>query len=336
MQDKIDFVIPWVDGNDALWLQERDAAALKQARPVEINRAEYRNWDLLRYWFRGVEKFAPWVNKVHFVTWGHLPDWLNTDHPKLNIVTHSDYIPSQYLPTFSSHTIDLNLHRIRGLEEKFVYFNDDMFLTAPTTPSCFFRGDLPAATAVLTPWRIVKNDWFVAPGNNVAIINDHFSAHDVVLNNFSKWFNPRYGKYLLVSLAMLPYPCFYGFFEFHLPNSFLKSTFEEVWEKEEAILDATSGSPFRTTSDVNQWLIENWQFCKGAFSPRSPRFGKAFYLGDYSEQDLEELCSCIQASKYKVVCVNDGPLTQNKFLHAREAIDRAFNCILPDKCSYER
>ena len=27
--------------------------------------------DNLKYWFRGVEKFAPWVNKIYFITYGH-------------------------------------------------------------------------------------------------------------------------------------------------------------------------------------------------------------------------------------------------------------------------
>ena len=47
-----------------------------------VNR--YRDWNNLRYWFRGVEKFAPWVRKIHFVTWGHIPDWLDTTNPKIN------------------------------------------------------------------------------------------------------------------------------------------------------------------------------------------------------------------------------------------------------------
>ena len=81
-----------------------------------------------RWWFRAVEKFAPWVNKIHFVTYGHLPKWLNIDNPKLNIAKHSDFIPQKYLPTFSSFPIEVNLHRIKGLAERFVYFNDDMFL----------------------------------------------------------------------------------------------------------------------------------------------------------------------------------------------------------------
>ncbi|WP_331836427.1 hypothetical protein [Erysipelothrix piscisicarius] len=72
-----------------------------------------------------------WVNNVYLITYGHLPDFLNVDHPKLKIINHTDYIPSDYLPTFSSHTIELNMHRIEGLSEHFVYFNDDMFLNQP-------------------------------------------------------------------------------------------------------------------------------------------------------------------------------------------------------------
>ena len=51
----------------------------------------FRDWDNMQYWFRAVEKFAPWVNKIHFVTYGHLPKWLNINNPKLNIAKHSDF-----------------------------------------------------------------------------------------------------------------------------------------------------------------------------------------------------------------------------------------------------
>ena len=55
----------------------------------------YRDWDNLQFWFRGVEKFAPWVNKIHFVTYGHLPKWLNVNNKKLNIVNHKDFMPER-------------------------------------------------------------------------------------------------------------------------------------------------------------------------------------------------------------------------------------------------
>ena len=123
MTQDIDLVIPWVDGNDVEWKKEKDKCL--EAGDGRVNR--YRDWDNLRYVFRGIEKYMPWIRKIHFVTWGHLPEWLNVEHPKLNIVKHQDYIPEKYLPTFSSHTIEMNLHRIKGLAEQFIYTNDDIF-----------------------------------------------------------------------------------------------------------------------------------------------------------------------------------------------------------------
>ena len=150
----IDFVIIWVDGNDPEWQAEKAKYAPPSDSDDRIER--YRDWGLLPYWFRGVEKFAPWVNKIHFVTWGHIPKWLNTEHPKLNIVRHQDYIPEKYLPTFSSNPIELNLHRIKGLSENFVYFNDDTFIISPVSKNVFFKNDLPCDSAVLTVHCLVK------------------------------------------------------------------------------------------------------------------------------------------------------------------------------------
>ena len=146
----IDFVMIWVDGNDPEWQKEK---AKYDERVVTTANSEvrYRDWDNLQYWFRAVEKFAPWVNKIHFVTWGHLPPWLDTSNPKLHVVNHKDFIPEEYLPTFSSHTIELNLHRIEGLAERFVYFNDDTFLMAPTPEGYQLWSDIlvPSVTGAL-------------------------------------------------------------------------------------------------------------------------------------------------------------------------------------------
>ena len=96
----IDFVITWVDGNDLEWKREKAARLGHTDMDISVNadnrKERYRDWDNLRYWFRGMEKYAPWVRKVHFVTWGHIPQWLNTKHPKLNIVCHEDFIPQKF------------------------------------------------------------------------------------------------------------------------------------------------------------------------------------------------------------------------------------------------
>src|SRR5699024_9785954 len=111
----------------------------------------FRDWDNLQYWFRGVEKYAPWVNKIHFVTWGHIPEWLNTNNPKLNIVKHEDFLEERNLPVFNSRAIEINLHRIPNLAEKFVYFNDDMFITKPVKKKDFFENQLPKDVAIPNP-----------------------------------------------------------------------------------------------------------------------------------------------------------------------------------------
>lgn len=65
MENSIDFVIPWVDGSDENWIKEKNRFQpdLKTARQTDSGENRYRDWDNLRYWFRGVEKYAPWVHE---------------------------------------------------------------------------------------------------------------------------------------------------------------------------------------------------------------------------------------------------------------------------------
>ena len=111
--EKIDFVLTWVDGSDPDWLAQR--REYQPGRGTDAGESRYRDWDNLQYWFRGMEKFAPWVNKIYFVTWGHFPKWLNTAHEKIQIVKHEDFMAPAYLPTFNINSIELNFHRIKGL-----------------------------------------------------------------------------------------------------------------------------------------------------------------------------------------------------------------------------
>ena len=147
--NEIDFVILWVDGNDPAWREE--FVRTRQAENDDASEIRYRDWRNLHYWFRSAERFAPWVRKVHFITWGHLPAWLRRDHPKLHIVNHRDFIPAEYLPTFNSNTIELNIHRIEGLADRFVLFNDDTFLTRGCRPEDFAAGGVRIVDACAHP-----------------------------------------------------------------------------------------------------------------------------------------------------------------------------------------
>ena len=92
---KIDFVILWVDGSDPKWIKDKEKYVEKSVNGSESDN-RFRDWDNLKYWFRGVEKYAPWVNKIHFITYGHLPEWLNLNNEKLDIVRHEDIIDKEY------------------------------------------------------------------------------------------------------------------------------------------------------------------------------------------------------------------------------------------------
>ena len=199
--EKIDFIITWVDGNDPVWRLEK--AKYETQIKGDSRESRYREWETLRYWFRSIEVNAPWVNKVFFVTCGHLPQWLNTDCSKLVVIKHSDYIPEQYLPTFSSRAIDMNFHRIKQLSEHFVYFNDDMFLIAPTKPEDFFKKGLPCDTAVLNAITISakgrtgeplgKDEIYTPAVYNMALINRYFNKRKSINSNLIKWLNVGYG-----------------------------------------------------------------------------------------------------------------------------------------------
>lgn len=336
--DRIDFVIPWVDGNDPAWRAEREKqAAREQCDPsvAKWNDGEqrYRDWGLLRYWFRGIEKFAPWVGKIHFVTWGHVPEWLDTDHPKLHVVNHRDYIPAKWLPTFSSHCIELNIHRICGLSSRFVYFNDDTFLTAPVEKSDFFRDGLPCDAAIISPIHLRQNG-VRAEINAMYAINGNFRKRDVILSSPLKWFSPRYGLGALTrTLTQLPYRLFTGFYVHHMPVSYLKTSFENVWDAVPEILERACARRFRDERDVNQWLMQYWQYCTGKFAPRSPSCGAMFE----GRSSLSEAAAAISSMRSKMICWNDSSdISPEEFPVARDTLLDAMKGVFPERSPYEK
>ena len=327
----IDIVVAWVDGGDPAWRAEK--AQYSPEANTDTTDARYRDWDIFQYWFRRIEEFAPWVRTVHLVTWGHLPPWLNTDHPKLHIVNHKDYIPAEYLPTFNANPIELNLHRIPGLAEHFIFFNDDMYLNAPTKPEDFFVDGLPVDAAILH--HVLTSDMIsylpYINLNNLSMLNTDFYKPAVIRNNLRLWFSPKYGKMLLRNLYFLPGQNFPGFYNFHTCAPYLKSTYEEVWSKYPQILDASSRNRFRSRSDVNQYLFRYWQLAKGTFVPGNPR---ASYL-TLGKDSLETIEHTLNSKRYIEVCVNDDP-TGLVFDEVQPRLHAIFQKRHPHPCSFEK
>lgn len=139
----IDVVYTWVDGTDPAWLARKRAAldAVAGQKMSDDAAADLRfvAHDELRHSLRSLEQYAPWVRHVYVVTDRQRPDWLREDDPWVTIVDHTEIAPEDAaLPTFNSQAIEANLHRIDGLSEHFLYFNDDVFLSSPVSPDLFF------------------------------------------------------------------------------------------------------------------------------------------------------------------------------------------------------
>lgn len=135
----VDAVYTWVDGADPAWLRRRAAAEGRAYHVEAANAARYANRDELRYSLRSLHQFAPWVRTVYLVTDDQVPGWLDTDHPRIRVVSHREiFADGRLLPTFNSHAIESQLHHIDGLAEHFLYLNDDVFLGRLTSPQLFF------------------------------------------------------------------------------------------------------------------------------------------------------------------------------------------------------
>lgn len=155
MFEKVDIIITYVNGNDVNWLSRYNRAAklfnekygnynIEEGNiPEELKLLDYGT---LKYLIRSVDKNLPFVNNVFLVvqSFSQVPDWINTETVK--IVLHEDFIPKEYLPTFNSMTIDMFMHKIPGLSNRFIKIEDDMIITRKLTEYSFFDGNTTKET----------------------------------------------------------------------------------------------------------------------------------------------------------------------------------------------
>ena len=295
----IDVVILWVDGSDPAWLAQKNAC-LPPAQKDSASQNRFRDWGLLPYWFRSLEKYAPWVRTVHFVTWGHIPSFLDPKAPKLHIVRHEEFIPQEYLPTFSSHTIEMNIHRIPGLAEHFIYFNDDIFPLLPCKPTDFFRG-----------------------GKGILGMSHHLLAWDM----FKKICRNSDTK-AREALGLKPRYCFLR--PQHTCQPMLKSEIKSVYDKlEKDILG--SMTPTRTEKNLNQYLYLDYMYLNGKIiNERQSK--KHFSVAWVSASKLRKF---IEQPTHKLTCINDVHLSEERYTVLRTTLIEAFERRMPNKSKYE-
>ncbi len=188
-------------------------------------------FDEVVYCVKGIREFAPWVRQIFLVT-NAVPtnaviSQLEPERsPPLSIVLHADIFgDSSHLPTFNSNAIENNLHRVPGISDIFLNFNDDVILTSPVSP-----GD------------------FVALGRTLLHTNSNLSfegsekrgecAYCTMWRNVNRLLDRRFGYQRRTVLD-------------HIPLVARRSTMATLWERYRTELEKTSASKFRGFDDIN-------------------------------------------------------------------------------------
>lgn len=224
----IDVVYTWVDSSDPEWMKDR-AAWSGQSEIVMASAANderYLDRDELKYSLRSLALYAPFVRNIYIVTHGHRPSWLVDDDDRIRVVPHSEIFPDpSVLPTFNSHAIEASLHRIPGLSENFIYFNDDVFLGRDAEPSDF-----------LTMAGLIKSRF--SPSSFVA---EDEPAPDAIPTDWA--------SYNAVKLMREEFGMVFDRKQKHVPHTMKKSMLEEMEARFPQVFEQTRASRFRDHGD---------------------------------------------------------------------------------------
>ena len=337
----VDFVVLWVDSTDENWLREKqkyDPGSGKK-EDSDLTDARWRDWEMFRYWFRSVEKFAPWVDHIFFITYGHLPKWLNINHPKLRIVNHADYVPKDYLPTFNSNAIQLNLWRLKDLSEHFVLFDDDLFLNAPVKKETFFRSGCPKACNYIAPPIPKENRtrWHHILQNAVDLFrsSDDFDIRKTMEEHPEKWFSHIYRDRFTYKVKAYQDGYVPNLRYNHSATPMIKSSMENCCRTFSKQMDQACRLRFRSAEDLNKHVFTIWDSLCNQFDPvGADYFGKFFDLGKRVPDDI---AAAINDQHIKCICLNDNnSISAERFEYIKAEINKAFHHKFPQKSSFER
>lgn len=291
----MDAVITYVDGRDPVWQKSYEETT---SEPILDKR--FRVWGTLKYLLRGIETFMPFVKNVYLVVSGNsqVPAWVNRE--KLHVVLHEDFVPAPYLPVFNCNPLEMYLHRIKGLDERFLYFNDDMFPVAPCTEDDFYPDGKIGIGFYKCLW--------------------HKSMYKQICRNSDRLARQAAGK---------KKGCFFVRPQ-HTCTPMFKSVSEKVFVATEKQILPTL-STIRTGENLNQYLYVDYLYYMGQVS------GKRISNKHYSLAlgKVDKIGAFLQNPTHKIVCINDVHLSQAKFEAYRQKLLAAFEKRLPVKSAFE-
>jgi len=270
--EPIDIVYTWVDGSDHAWAAKRDFYKNrdKPSCGEGLSASRFHEKNELKYSLRSIHSFAPFVRHIFIVTDGQHPKWLKK-HPKVTVISHQDIFRwKEYLPVFNSEAIEANLHRIPDLSERYVYFNDDVFLGKPVTPNDFFTSD--GKIKFFESTRTIPN-----------VLTPPYGPIAQRAWNTSQEVKARYGKDITMRFLQ------------HTPHVMLKSVVQDAEKEFPHMFKKTSADRFRSpnTYRITCCLVQYVGLCTGRAKPCSAQERTAF-LTAIPEADSRRLQSLLE------------------------------------------
>jgi len=293
---EIDAIITYVDGTDPVWI--KDYHDHVSEKPLG---KRYRDWGFLKYLLRGIATHMPFIRKVYLVVSSdsQVPSWVNRD--TVGIVCHRDIIPEQYLPTFNSSMIEMFLHRIAGLSEHFVYFNDDMFPVNDFTEGDFFTDGIPTM-------GITRHLLSASAFMRLVRRSDTLARKALGMRKGLFYLRPR-----------------------HVCSPMLKSECDRLYDVVYPEIIA-SLSPLRAENNYNQYLFLDYMYYGGKLINK-PLTRKHFSLAVAS---MGKITDAITHPDCKIICINDVEMSEQAFHDKQATIVQAFESRYPSNSRFEK
>jgi len=265
----IDLVISYVDFQNEEWQRShREYATFPNAKFFRTGN------NALRYLLRSVDKHLSFINQVFLLVQNRseVPDYVNCD--MVRIVTHNEFIPKKYLPTFNSTTIETFLAEIPDLSERFIYMNDDIFILNKLSINDFFIEDMAVTYFHKLMFEGTRPTFFES-----IVINDN----ELVLQQSRRqiWEN---GYAIRPNHTLRPYF-----------KTLYKECYKKYWDKVESCL-----SRFRTPLNYNLYIVDLYQRSIG----REQNLMTVRNVGIYNNVSDEEL-KILLAKDADTICILD-------------------------------
>lgn len=309
---RVDIVITWVNGSDPEWRRKKflhENGHLTNTLFTSNVDGRYRDNGELKYLLRSIDMYWPFEGNIYIVTDNQVPDFINSNK-RIKIIDHMNILDKEYLPTFSSRCIESALHKIEGISEHFVAFNDDVYLSRPVTFEDFFG---------TKGCRVYLTNEKIPEGTTSASLSGHNSAL-----NAKFWMIEKYGRSTINHIPE------------HFPKGIKKSWMSELEEKHPDVFHEIRTEKFRRIygQSILANLYQDWCLTLGR---GDIRYNECLYLytDDVENRDVSQELKNALGTKLSVF-INDTTDNRNDLEMLQSRLDQARDKCFPRESSFEK